>query len=127
VILDHAYMTLPYFDASILFLSGWLRKEGIAIERALKIDKELADDDNKLHDRLATLEDTYSKAQMKSKGTKGCSKFLNLNLVSLTKSANPERSTNVFPENWRHDNAPASNLVDSCTHSDWLQFPQPPR
>ena len=120
-------MTLAYFDASILFLSGWLRNEGIAIERALKIVKELADDDNKLHDRLATLEDTYSKAQMKSKGTKGCSKFLNLNLESLTKSANPKLSTNVFPENWRHDNAPASNLFDSCTHSDWHQFPQPPR
>jgi hypothetical protein len=63
-------MTLAYFDASILFLSGWLRKEGIAIERALKIDKELADDDNKLHDRLADLEDTYSKAQMNQRALK---------------------------------------------------------
>jgi hypothetical protein len=35
--------------------------------------------------RLATLEDTYSKAQMKSKGTKGCLKFLKLNLAAQTK------------------------------------------
>lgn len=45
----------------------------------------LADDGDKLYDRLATLEDTYSKAQMKSKGTKGCLKFLKLNLAAQTK------------------------------------------
>jgi hypothetical protein len=78
-------MTLKYLDAVILFLSGWLRKEGIAIESARKIVEGLADDDDKLHDRLATLEDTYSKAEMKSEGTKGCSKFLKLNLAAQTK------------------------------------------
>ena len=52
---------------------------------------------------LATLEDTYSKAQMTSKGTKGCSKFLKLNLAAHTKPIYPKRSTNVFPENRRHD------------------------
>jgi hypothetical protein len=31
----------------------------------------------------------------------------------------------VFPENRRHDNAAASNLADSRTHSDGHQFPQP--
>jgi hypothetical protein len=36
MILDHAYMTLTYLDAIILFLSGWLRKEGIAINSARK-------------------------------------------------------------------------------------------
>ena len=78
-------MTLKYLDAVILFLSGWLRKEGIVIESARKIVEGLADDGDKLYDRLATLEDTYSKAQMKSKGTKGCSKFLKLNLAAQTK------------------------------------------
>jgi hypothetical protein len=33
VILDYTSMTLKYLDAVILFLSGWLRKEGIVIER----------------------------------------------------------------------------------------------
>jgi hypothetical protein len=33
VILDYTLMTLKYLDAVILFLSGWLRKEGIVIER----------------------------------------------------------------------------------------------
>jgi hypothetical protein len=69
----------------ILFLSGWLRKEGIVIESARKIVEGLADDGDKLYDRLATLEGTYSKAQMKSKGTKGCLKFLKLNLAAQTK------------------------------------------
>jgi len=85
VILDYTYMTLKYLDAVILFLSGWLRKEGIVIESARKIVEGLADDGDKLYDRLATLEDTYSKAQMKSKGTKGCLKFLKLNLAAQTK------------------------------------------
>jgi hypothetical protein len=85
VILDYTLMTLKYLDAVILFLSGWLRKEGIVIESAWKIVEGLADDGDKLYDRLATLEDTYSKAQMKSKGTKGCLKFLKLNLAAQTK------------------------------------------
>lgn len=55
------------------------------LSSARKIVEGLADDDDKLHDRLATLEDTYSKAQMKSKGTKSCSKFLRLNLAAQTK------------------------------------------
>lgn len=85
MILDYTYMTLKYLYTIILFLSGWLRKEGIAIESAWKIVEGLADYDDKLHDRLAALEDTYSKAQMKSKCTKDCSKFLKLNLAAQIK------------------------------------------
>jgi len=62
VILYHAYMTLAYFDASILFLSGWLRKEGIVIESLRNIVEGPADDNDKLHDWLAALEDAHSKA-----------------------------------------------------------------
>jgi hypothetical protein len=46
-------MTLKYLDAVILFLSGWLRKEGIVIESARKIVEGLADDGDKLYDRQA--------------------------------------------------------------------------
>ena len=66
-------MILTYIDVIILFLSRWLRKEGIAIESKQKLVEGLADDDDKLHDRLAALEDTYSKAQDKRNDTKGCS------------------------------------------------------
>ncbi len=96
-------------------------------ERARKIVEGLADDDDELHHRLAALEDTYSKALMNSKDTKGCSKFLKLNLAARQSPSNPKRSTNVFHENRCHDIAAASYLADSRTHSDGHQFPQPPR
>lgn len=128
MILDYTYMTLKYPDAITFFLSCWLRKEGIAIESARKIVEGLADDDDKLHDRLATLEDTYSKAQMKSKGTKSCFKFLKLNLAAQTKAHQILKEVqDVFPESRRHDNGAASNLADSRTHRDGHQFPQPQR
>jgi hypothetical protein len=50
--------------------------------RARKIVQGFADDDDKVHDRLSVFEDTYSKALMKSKGTKGYSKFVKLNLAA---------------------------------------------
>jgi hypothetical protein len=74
--LDHAYRILIYLDAIVRFLSGWLRKEGVG---------GLADVDYKLHDRPATLEDTYSKSKIKPNHTKGCSKFLKLNSAAHTK------------------------------------------
>ena len=60
--LDHAYIIRTYLGAISLFLSGWLRKEGVIIESSRKIVEGLADDNDKLHDRLAALEDIYSKA-----------------------------------------------------------------
>jgi hypothetical protein len=80
-------MTLTYLDAIILFLSGWQRKEGIAIKISRKKIEGLADDDDKLHDRLATLEDTYSKAQIKSiKGYQGLLEILEAQLGSTYKA-----------------------------------------
>jgi hypothetical protein len=55
-----------------------------------------------LHDRLETLEDTYNKAQIKRNGTKGCSKFLKLNLAAHANPINLKKY-NVIPENSRHD------------------------
>ena len=45
----------------VLFLAGWLRKEGITLESAHKVIEELAENDEELHDRLITLNDTYQK------------------------------------------------------------------
>jgi len=52
------------------------------------VEEGLAD-----YDRLAILEDTYSKAHMKSKGTKDCSNFLKLNLAVQTSPSNSKTST----------------------------------
>jgi hypothetical protein len=78
-------MIRTYLGAISLFLSGCLRKKGIVIESSRNIVEGPADVDYKLHDRLAALEDTYSKAKIKPNDTKGCSKFLKLNLVAHTK------------------------------------------
>jgi hypothetical protein len=83
--LDHAYRILTYLDAIIRFLSRWLRKEGVAIESSQKIVEGLADVYYKLHDRPATLDDTYSKAKIKPNDTKDGSKFLKLNSAAHTK------------------------------------------
>lgn len=45
----------------VLFLTGWLRKEGITLESARKVIEELAENDEELHDRLTTLNDAYQK------------------------------------------------------------------
>jgi hypothetical protein len=60
--LDHEYMIQTYLGAINLSLSGWLGKDGIVIESSRKIVEGLADDNDKLHNRLAALEDIYSKA-----------------------------------------------------------------
>jgi len=83
--LDHAYRILTYLYAIIRFLSGWLREGCIAIESSQKIVGGFADVDYKLHDRTTTLEDTYSKENIRPNDTKGCSKFLKLNSAAHTK------------------------------------------
>ncbi len=45
----------------VLYLSGWLRKEGIKLESAKKLIQELAENDEELPSRLATLNATYQK------------------------------------------------------------------
>jgi hypothetical protein len=83
--LDHAYRILTYLYAIIRSLSEWLREEGIGIESSQKIVGGFADVDYKLHDRATTLEDTYSKENIRPNDTKGCSKFLKLNSAAHTK------------------------------------------
>ena len=61
MILDYTYMTLKYLDAVILFLSGWLRKEGIVIESARKMVEGLADDGDKLMTGLQPLKTLTAK------------------------------------------------------------------
>jgi hypothetical protein len=71
VILKHYYLKGQRHEF-IMFLSGWLRKEGIKIESARKVVQGLADSDEELHDRLTTMEDTYSKENIEEvKGYQG--------------------------------------------------------
>lgn len=56
----------PYYNVGarndlILYLSGWLRKEGIAIKSACKVIEGLADGDEEKQNRLRTLHETYGK------------------------------------------------------------------
>ena len=44
-----------------LYLSGWLRKEGVSSESARRIIELLVQDDEEKQDRLRTLEETYTK------------------------------------------------------------------
>jgi DNA polymerase, archaea type len=67
----------------VLFLSGWLRKEGIALESARKIIEELADNDEELPSRLTTLEATYQKDNFDDiKGFSGLVEILNAEVGS---------------------------------------------
>ena len=84
--LDYAYMIRTYLGTISLFLSGWLRKEGIVIESLRNIVEGPADGNVKLHAWLAALEDTYlQQSQIKPKDTKGCWKFLKVNSAAPAK------------------------------------------
>jgi hypothetical protein len=82
VILKQHYLKGQRHDF-VLFLSGWLRKEGIAIESARKMIEGLVADDEEPHDRIATLEDTYSKESPEEiKGYQGLFEILEAQLGS---------------------------------------------
>jgi hypothetical protein len=82
VILKQHYLIGQRHDFT-LFLAGWLRKEGIALESAKKIVEGLAGDDEELRDRLATLEGTYQKESLSDvKGFSGLLELLQAQLGS---------------------------------------------
>jgi hypothetical protein len=65
-VMDITVILKPYYIKGqrhefVLFLTGWLCKEGITLESARKVVEELAENDEELHDRLTTLNDTYQK------------------------------------------------------------------
>jgi Bifunctional DNA primase/polymerase, N-terminal len=59
-----------------LYLSGWLRKEGVSIESSSRIIELLAQDDEEKEDRLRTLAETYAKKDLNT--IKGYSGLLSL-------------------------------------------------
>src|SRR4030095_4353409 len=47
-----------------MYLSGWMRKEGIPFDSALKVIECIAVDDEEKHARIRTLEETYKKQDL---------------------------------------------------------------
>jgi hypothetical protein len=119
VILKQHYLEGQRHDF-ILFLSGWLKKEGITIESVRKIVEGLASDDEELPDRLATLEDTYSKQNADEiKGYQGLLEILEAQLDSADVAHQILKEVeSVLPENRLHDNDAVSDSADSGTHAD---------
>jgi hypothetical protein len=119
-VMDITVILKPYYIKGqrhefVLYLSGWLRKEGIAIESARKIVEGLAEVDEELHDRIATLEDTYSKETPDQvKGYQGLLEILEAQLGSTDLALQILKEVqDVFPKNrlMLHDSA-ASDLAD---------------
>ena len=59
----------PYYQHAnrndlTLYLSGWMRKEGILFESALKVIESIAADDEEKPDRIRTLQETYKKQNL---------------------------------------------------------------
>ena len=107
VILRQHYLKGQRHDF-VLSLSGWLRKEGIAIESARKVVEGLAaDNDEELHDRLATVDDTYGKESYDEvKGYQGLVEILEAQLGSAELARQILKEVqDIFPENSRlHNN-----------------------
>jgi len=117
VILKQHYLKGQRHDF-VLFLSGWLRKEGIAIESARKMIEGLVADDEEPHDRIATLEDTYSKESPEEiKGYQGLFEILEAQLGRADLAQQILREVqDVFPENsLLHDN---NAVGDSDAYDD---------
>lgn len=66
-----------------LYISGWLRKEGITAEGARKVIEAIADSDEELTDRLQTLKTTYERENTDEiKGYTGLLEILKVQLGS---------------------------------------------
>jgi hypothetical protein len=87
-IMDIVVILKPFYlkgqrNEFILYLSGWLRKEGITIDNARKIIEELAENDEELPSRLTTLQATYQKDSLDDiKGFAGLVEMLTSQLAS---------------------------------------------
>jgi hypothetical protein len=114
-VMDIVVILRPYYlkgrrHEFVLYLCGWLRKEGITIESARKVIEELADKDEELSDRLATLEDTYNKESSgELKGYQGLLEILEAQPSSAQVAHQILKEVqDVFPENslLHNNNAP---------------------
>jgi hypothetical protein len=84
-----------------MYLSGWMRKEGIPFESALKVIECIAVDDEEKHARIRTLQETYKKEDLHE--VSGYSGLLSI-LVNQTETEDKAKQIldqlkHVFPKN----------------------------
>jgi hypothetical protein len=134
-VMDIVVILKPYYlrgqrNDFVLYLSGWLLKEGITINCARKVIEGLAQDDEELNDRLTTLEATYSKESLDDvKGYQGLLEILKAQLSSSDPAYKILKEVQeVFPENrlLLHDNSAAPDSAHFGTHSDGAGEIKPP-
>lgn len=57
----HAIITSRERNDFVMYLAGWLRKEGIAIESVCKVVEDLAENDEEKQARFRPVQETYKK------------------------------------------------------------------
>ena len=111
-VMDAVVILKPYYLKGqrhdfVMYLSGWLRKEGIKIESARKVVEVLAsdNDDQELKDRLSTVEDAYSKESIDEvKGYSGLLEILQAQLDSEEIARQILKEVQcIFPKGWSED------------------------
>jgi hypothetical protein len=95
----------PYYKGGqrndfILYLSGWLRKRGVEIERVKKVIALLSDGDEERQNRIRTLKETYAKDnQSRIKGYSGLLVLLTEQLQDEQKAFDTlKRIEQILPE-----------------------------
>jgi hypothetical protein len=89
----------PYYKCGerndfILFLSGWLRKKGVVIDRAYEIIDSLSEEDEERQNRIRTLRETYAKDdQSNIKGYSGLLALLTEQLQNEQKAFGPSEKS----------------------------------
>jgi hypothetical protein len=95
----------PYYRCGerndlVLYLSGWLKKKGLALKHAQKVIESLSEGDEERQNRIRTLQETYAKDNLSNiKGYSGL-------LVLLTEQLKDEQKANdalqkiekIFPD-----------------------------
>jgi hypothetical protein len=129
-VMDQVVILKPYYRDGqrhelVLYLSGWLRKEGIAADSARKVIEALAADDEELPDRLLTLEDTYDKENLDEvKGYAGLLEILEAQLgnadiarqvLKEVQATFPEKSEDDAGDYGGHDAGGGGNKPPSAS------------
>jgi O-phosphoseryl-tRNA(Cys) synthetase len=76
-----------------MYLSGWMRKEGIAFDSALKVIECIAADDEEKSARIRTLQETYKKQDLD-----GLSGYAGLLSILINQTQNEEKAKQILEQ-----------------------------
>ena len=76
-----------------MYLSGWMRKEGIPFDSAMKVIDCIAADDEEKSDRIRTLEETYKKEDLD-----GVSGYAGLLSILVNQAKNEEKAKQILKQ-----------------------------